>query len=90
MQFINEALAQILLDGVRPAADAHVHSACSLTRPCKRVVNAARNEMEGRAAVHLDRRACMMRQDEDRNVIRWIVSPPTPSSSCPTKVHDRG
>src|SRR5688572_330245 len=32
--------------------------------------------MERRAAVHLDRRARVMRQDERWNVIRWVVAPP--------------
>ena len=76
VQFINEAFAKILLDGVRPTADAHVHSAGRLACPFKRVANAARDEMEHRVAFHLDGWTCMMRHDEDRNVIRWIVSPP--------------
>src|SRR3990167_5404987 len=76
VQFIDEAFAKILLDGVRPAADAHVPLAGRLARPVKRLANAARYEMKRRAAFHLDRWTCVMRQDEGRNVIWRIISPP--------------
>src|SRR4051794_18500704 len=39
-------------------------------------MDAVRNEVKRRAAVHDDRRARMMRENIDRNVVRWIFAPP--------------
>jgi hypothetical protein len=39
-------------------------------------VNAARDEMKRRVAFHLDERARVMSQNEDRYVVGWIVAPP--------------
>ena len=50
MKLINEAGTKILLDGVRPAADAHVLSIRRRARPFKRLMNAARDEVECRPA----------------------------------------
>jgi len=77
VQFINEALTKILLDCVRPTADPHVHSGSGLACTVERLANASCYEVERRVAFHLDGGTSMMGQDEDWNVIRWIVSPPT-------------
>ena len=76
VQFINEALTKILLDCVRPTADPHVHSGSGLACTVERLANASCYEVERRVAFHLDGGTSMMGQDEDWNVIRWIVSPP--------------
>ncbi len=89
VQFINEALAKILLDGVRPTADAHVHSAGRLACPFKRVANAARDEMERRVAFHLDGWAGMVRQDEDRND-KVDCRPTSLFQSMSAQAHDGG
>jgi hypothetical protein len=76
VQFINEALTKILLDCVRAAADPHVHSGSGLACTVERLANTSCYEVERRVAFHLDGGTSMMGQDEDWNVIRWIVSPP--------------
>src|SRR6202521_2330502 len=76
VQFINEALTKILLDCVRPTADPHVHSGSGLACTVERLANASCYEVETRVAFHLDGGTSVMGQDEDWNVIRWIVSPP--------------
>src|SRR5215471_3809691 len=76
VQFINEALTKILPDCVRPAADSHVLSCSGLACTVERLANASCYEVERRAAFHLEGRTSMMGQDEDWNVIRWIISPP--------------
>ena len=60
VQLIDEARTKILLDGVRSAANAHIHSVGCVTRPVKRLVNTARDEVECRSAFHLDGRARVM------------------------------
>src|SRR5688572_5839596 len=72
MQFINHTRAKILLDRVRPAADPHIHSASRLACTVERLAYAACDEVERRAALHLDGWTSMMRQDESWNVIRRI------------------
>src|SRR5438045_2229330 len=76
MQLIDKALAKVLLDRIRPTADPHVFSSGRLSCPVKRLANAARDEVERRVAFHFDGWTRMMSQDEDRNVIRRVVSPP--------------
>jgi hypothetical protein len=76
VQFIDEATTKILLDRVRSAANAHIHSVGSVARSVKRLVNAARDEEECRCAFHLDGRPRVMSQDESWNVIGRVVPPP--------------
>src|SRR3569833_2468018 len=76
MQLIDEALTKVLLDGIRPAADPHVASGRRLACTVERLANASRDEVERGAAFHLDRWARVVGQDEDWNMIRWIVPPP--------------
>src|ERR1700674_1221340 len=61
VQLIDEARTKILLDSVRSAANAHIHSVGCVARPVKRLVNTARDEVERRSAFHLDGRARVMR-----------------------------
>jgi hypothetical protein len=65
VQFIDEALAKILPDRIRPTADPHVLSGSSLACPVERLANASGYEVERRAAFHLDGGMSMMGQDED-------------------------
>src|SRR3569832_358316 len=76
MQLIDEALTKILLDRIRPTADPHVASAGRLACTIESLANASRDEVKRGAAFHLDRWARVMGQDEDWNMIRWIVPPP--------------
>ena len=54
VQFIDEALTKILLDCARPGAGPHVLSASGLACAVERLANASCDEMERRAAFHLD------------------------------------
>lgn len=47
VQFVDQALAQVLLDGVRAAADAHVFAGRGLTRAVERFMDPAGDEMVG-------------------------------------------
>src|SRR5258706_1332775 len=76
VQLIDEARTKILLDSVRSAANAHIHSVGCVARPVKRLVNTARDVAESRSAFHLNGRARVMSQDESWNVIGWVVPPP--------------
>src|SRR3569832_2701187 len=76
MQLIDETLTKILLDGIRTAADPHVASGRRLACTVERLANASRDEVERGAAFHHDRWARVVGQDEDWNMIRWIVPPP--------------
>jgi len=76
MQFIDKAGTKILLNSVRPTANAHIHSVGGIARLIKRLVNTARDEVERRSAFHVEGRARVMSQDERWNVIGWIVPPP--------------
>src|SRR4030095_8601967 len=76
VQLIDEARTKILLDSVRSAANAHIHSLGCVARPVKRLLNTARDEVECRSAFHLDGRARVMSQDESWNVIGWVAPPP--------------
>ena len=76
VQLIDEARAKVLLDSVRAAANAHIHSVGCVARSVKRLVNTARDEVECRFAFHMDGRARVMSQDESWNVIGWVVPPP--------------
>src|SRR6202042_962342 len=76
VQLIDEVRTKILLDSVRSASNAHIHSVGCVARPVERLVNAARDEVECRSAFHLDGRARVMSQDESWNVIGWVVPPP--------------
>jgi hypothetical protein len=57
VQLINEARTKILLDSVRSAANAHIHSVGCVARPVKRLANTARDEVECRSAL---RRRCQI------------------------------
>jgi len=70
------ALAQVLADRRRSAADAHVAPAGSLLRLLERRVNAVGDEVEGRVRFHRQRRPRMVRQHENRHVIRRFLAPP--------------
>src|SRR6202051_5100201 len=76
MKFVEQTCLQILPDDRNAAADANVLAAGDLCRPRQRGLDAIGHEVKDGAALHLDRRARMMGQDEHRHVVRRIVSPP--------------
>jgi DNA-binding NarL/FixJ family response regulator len=58
-------------------ADADVLAARSLAGRLERLGRRGVDEVEGRAALHLDRRAPVMGEDEGRCVEWWVGTPPT-------------
>ena len=57
------------------AAEAHVLAGRGLARRCERFGRRGVDEVEGRAALHLDRRARVMGEDEDRRMERRVGAP---------------
>src|SRR3954465_14130897 len=57
------------------AADAYVPAARSLARRLERLGRRGVDEVERRTALHLDRRAYVMRENEDRCVERRVGTP---------------
>src|SRR5258708_39278989 len=76
MQLVNQLGAQVLADGGDAAAQAHVAPARRRERLLERRVNAVGDEAELGAPRHLERRPGVVRQDEDRRVIRRLLAPP--------------
>src|SRR5687767_8348320 len=76
MHFIHQSGLEVLANGLHPASDANVFRAgCFLGSP-QRFLDSFGDEVEGRAARHLDRLAPVMRKHEDRYVIRRGFAPP--------------
>jgi hypothetical protein len=67
---------QVLPRGRRAASDADVLPGGRLERPLERSLDPVRDEVERRPAVHLEGRARVVGQDEDRVVVRRVVAPP--------------
>ena len=67
---------EVLADRRDPAADLHVLSVRGFPRTRECLVGTTGDEVEHRAAFHLDRRAGVVRQDEHRHVVRRILPPP--------------
>ena len=76
MQLVNQPSLKILPDRRRPATETHVQSVSRLPGALQGGVDAIGDEMKGRAALHLDRRARMMGENEYLCVIRRVVTPP--------------
>src|SRR5687768_10600970 len=58
------------------AADAYVLATRSRAGLLERLGGRSVDEVEGRAPLHLDQRALVMREDEDRGVKRRVGTPP--------------
>src|SRR4051812_39838951 len=76
MQLVDEASAQILPDCGDAAAQANVAAAGSRSCLLEGMVNAFSDEPELRTSHHRHRRAGVVREDEDRRVVRRLVAPP--------------
>src|SRR5882762_10311688 len=71
VHFVDESCAKILLDSCDTTAKPDISSIGSLGGPFQRGMNALRNEVKCRAAVHRDRRTRVIRQHEDRDICLW-------------------
>src|SRR6516165_3528683 len=76
MQFVDEAGGEVLADGGGAAAEPDILALGAREGALQRRLDAVGDEMKGRAAFHLDRRARMVGQHEDGRVIGRVVAPP--------------
>src|SRR3954466_10465065 len=76
MQLVHQTGAQILSNGCYAAAKADIESARCSGRLLERGLNTSGNKAKLGAAGHSERRAWIMRQHEDRRVIRRLIPPP--------------
>src|SRR5690606_29396836 len=76
VHLVDEARLQILADRGDTAAYAYVPAVGHRSSPLARRLDPVGDEMEDGAAFHLQRRTRMVREHEDRHVIRRIPAPP--------------
>src|SRR5256885_7951698 len=89
MQLANQAGAQILPDCGYPAAEADIAAARRSARLLQSDVNAFGDKAKLRTSRHPERRARVMRQYEDRRVIRRLVAPPALPAVVRPRAPDR-
>src|SRR5262245_49812608 len=77
VELVDQAGAQVLADRGDPAAQADVAPRRGFLRLLERSVDSFGDEMKHGAAFHRQRRPRMMRQHEDRRVVRRLLAPPT-------------
>src|SRR6185369_14954528 len=76
VQIIDQARLEILPDRGDTAPDAHVRAACRRSRLLERCMDALGHEVELRATRHPQNLPWVMRQHEDRRVVRRLLAPP--------------
>src|SRR5437588_3610957 len=76
MQLVDESGAQVLPDRRHASTQPNVFAACRGFGLLERGFDAAGDEAELRAAFHRQRRARVMREHENRRVVRRLVAPP--------------
>src|SRR5437667_8491438 len=89
MQLVNQAGAQILPDCGYAAAEADIAAARRSVRLLQSDVNAFGDKAKLRTSRHPERRARVMRQYEDRRVIRRLVAPPALPAVVRPRAPDR-
>src|SRR5258706_14374190 len=89
MQLVNQGGAQILSYSGYAAAEADVAAARSSGRLLQSVVNAPGDKAKLRSSRHPERRPLVMRQHEDRRVIRRLVAPPALPAVVRPRASDR-
>ena len=77
MHLVDEAGAQILLDGGGASAEANIFTVGGVDGLLERAVNAVGDEVEGGASFHNERLARMVGENEDGHVVGRVVAPPT-------------
>src|SRR5829696_3381701 len=77
MQVVDEAGGHELANHRRSATDPDVEAVRSLASLLERLGGRRVDEVEGRPAVHLDRRTVVVREHEDGRVERWVGTPPS-------------
>src|SRR5215472_3523795 len=88
MQLVDRSCREVLSNRRDAAAEPYVSAAGRVSRLPKRAVNAVGHEMKRRSALHRERRTSVMREDEDRHVIRRFLAPPAfPGLIGPRSAH---
>src|SRR5438876_11828282 len=77
VHLVDEPRAKVLPDRRHATAEPYVLPIGDLRRSRQHSLDAIGDEMKDRAALHDNRFAGMMRQDKNRHVIGWVVSPPS-------------
>ena len=77
MHLVDQAGAQVLLDGRHAAAEPDILALGRLPRALERDLDARGDEMEVRCPHHRERGARVMRRHEHRRVVGRFVAPPT-------------
>src|SRR5438309_10008946 len=89
MQLVNQGGAQILPYSGYAATEADVAAARGSGRLLQSVVNAPGDKTKLRTSRHPERRPLVMRQQEDRRVIRRLVAPPALPAVVRPRASDR-
>src|ERR1700686_1663623 len=76
MQVVNQASTQLLTDSGYSASDANIAATRCGSGQLQSGMNALSDKMKIRAPSHSERRPRVMRQNEDRHVIGWLLAPP--------------
>ena len=77
MHLVDEAGAQVLLDGGGASAEANIFAVGGGDGLLQRAVNAVGDEVEGGASFHSEGRARVVGENEDGHVVGRVVAPPT-------------
>ena len=77
MHLVDEAGAQILLDGGGASAEANIFAVGGGNSLLQRAVNAVSDEVEGGASFHNEWLAGVVGENEDGHVVGRVVAPPT-------------
>src|ERR1700693_2860156 len=89
MHLVNQGGAQILPNSGYAAAEADVAAVRCSGRVLQSGMNAFGDKAKLRAPRHPERRPRVMRQHEDRRVIRWLVAPPALPAVVRPRAPDR-
>jgi hypothetical protein len=76
MQFINEPCAEVLPNGGCTSSHQNIAAVCNFERGAQSCVDPAVDEMEGGSSLQFDRWTRVVREDEDRVMEGWVLSPP--------------
>src|SRR6188768_639498 len=76
VHFVDQPSAQVLANGLGATADPHIAIARGSARLLECLLDATRDEVKDRSALHLERLSRMMGEHEDGNMIGRIVAPP--------------
>ena len=88
-ELVDETREQVLLRSRRAAADQDILAVRRGDCLLECALDALGHELEGRPALHLERRALMVGEDEHRGVVRRILAPPTPPLVVLPRASDR-